>query len=91
MTQALFYPGLLESRVKLYQKAGVIAMENEVAGLLVVASLHGIKAGAILAADAPAFELVGVEGYQPDEEMVALAVEHEILIALEALIRIDAE
>ena len=39
----------------------------------------------------PAFELVGVEGYQPDEEMVALAVEHEILIALEALIRIDAE
>ena len=29
--------------------------------------------------------------YQPDEEMVALAVEHEILIALEALIRIDAE
>ena len=42
-------------------------------------------------ADAPAFELVGVEGYQPDEEMVALAVEHEILIALEALIRIDAE
>ena len=91
LTQALFYPGLLESRVKLYQKAGVIAMENEVAGLLVVASLHGIKAGAILAADAPAFELVGVEGYQPDEEMVALAVEHEILIALEALIRIDAE
>ena len=91
LTQALFYPGLLESRVKLYQKAGVIAMENEVAGLLVVASLHGIKAGAILAADAPAYELVGVEGYQPDEEMVALAVEHEILIALEALIRIDAE
>lgn len=91
LTQALFYPGLLESKVRLYQKAGVIAMENEVAGLLVVASLHGIKAGAILAADAPAFELVGVEGYQPDEKMVALAVNHEIEIALDALIQISVD
>lgn len=91
LTQALFYPGLLESRVRLYQKAGVAAMENEVAGLLVVAGLHGIKAGAILAADAPAFELVGVEGYQPDEKTVALAVEQEIEIALDALIQISVD
>lgn len=91
LTQALFYPGLLESRVKLYQKAGVLAMENEAAGLLVVAGLHGIKAGAILAADAPAFELVGVEGYQPDEEMVALAVEQEIETALDALTEISVD
>ena len=38
LTQALFYPGFLESTVKLYAKAGVKAMENEVASLLVVAS-----------------------------------------------------
>ena len=63
LTQALFYPGYLESTVKLYAKAGIKAMENEVASLLVVSSLHGVKAGAIIAADAPAFELVGVEGY----------------------------
>lgn len=91
LTQALFYPGLLESTVRLYMKAGVIAMENEAAGLLVVAGLHGVKAGAVLAADAPAFELVGVEGYQPDEEMVAKAVEDEIEIALNAVIAVPIE
>ncbi len=91
LTQALFYPGLLESKVRLYMKAGVLAMENEVAGLLVVASLHGIKAGAILAADAPAFELVGVEGYQPDEKMVAEAVEREIEIALDAVVSVGID
>ena len=91
LTQALFYPGLLESMVRLYMKAGVIAMENEVAGLLVVASLHKVKAGAILAADAPAFELVGVEGSQPDENMVAQAVNQEIEIALDAVISVEID
>lgn len=86
LTQALFYPSLLESTVKLYAKAGVKAMENEAAGLLVVAALNGIKAGVILAADAPAFELVGVEGYQPDEQSVYQAIDEQIQIALDAII-----
>ena len=88
LTGALFYPGLLESMVKLYAKAGVVAFENEVAGLLVVSSLHGVKAGAILTVDAPAFELVGVEGYQPDEEALKQAQAKQIEIALDAIIKI---
>lgn len=91
LTQALFYPSFLESKVKLYSKAGVIAMENEVASLLVVSSLHGVKAGAILAADAKAFELVGVECYVPNQEAVHKAVENEIRIALEAIITIEID
>lgn len=91
LTQALFYPGFLESTVRLYAKAGVKAMENEVASLLVVASLHGIKAGAIIAADAPAFELVGVEGYDPDTDNVKQAVENQIKIALDAIVSIDPD
>lgn len=89
LTQALFYPSFLESTVKLYAKAGVKAMENEVASLLVVASLHGVKAGAIIAADAPAFELVGVEGYHPDAEVVKKAVDDQIHIALDAIITMN--
>lgn len=89
LTQALFYPGLLESKVKLYAKAGVLAMENEVASLLVVASLHGVKAGAIVTADAPAFELVDVAGYQPDEAEIMRMVEKQIDIALDAIIRVE--
>lgn len=90
LTQALFYPSLLESTVKLYSKAGVLAMENEVASLFVVASLHGVKAGAILAADAKAFELVGVSGYKPDAAIVAEAVGKQIEIALDALASVSA-
>src|SRR5699024_4878266 len=81
LTQALFYASLLESKVKLYAKAGVKAMENEAASLLVVSSLHGVKAGTILAADAKAFELVGVEDYKPDVNLVHQAVEDEIKVA----------
>ena len=89
LTQALFYPGFLESTVKLYAKAGVKAMENEVASLLVVSSLHGVKAGAILAVDAPAFELVGVDGYSQTAD--GADVENEIDIALDALVRIPLD
>lgn len=88
LTQALFFPGLLKSTVELYAKAGVLAMENELASLLVVASLHGVKAGGILVADAKAFELVGVEGYAPDAEVVNKAVERQIEVALDAIIRV---
>lgn len=90
LTQALFYPGFLESTVKLYAKAGVKAMENEVASLLVVSSLHGVKAGAIIAVDAPAFELVGVDGYNQtaDGGNVVQAVEDEISIALDAIVNV---
>ncbi len=88
LTQALFYPGLLESKIKLYAKAGVLAMENEVAALLVVAALHGVKAGAIVTADAPAFELVDVAGYQPSEEEIMQMVERQIDIALDAIIEV---
>ena len=91
LTQALFYPSFLESTVKLYAKAGVVAMENEVASLLVVASTHGVKAGAILTADAPAFELVGPEGYQPDMEMVNRSVNAQIKIALDALAALEID
>lgn len=93
LTQALFYPGFLESTVKLYAKAGVKAMENEVASLLVVSSLHNVKAGAIIAADAPAFELVGVDGYNQtaDAANVAQAVENEIRIALNAIVSVPLD
>ena len=93
LTQALFYPGFLESTVKLYARAGIKAMENEVASLLVVSSLHGVKAGAIVAVDAPAFELVGVDGYNQtaDGGDVVQAVEDEITIALDAIINVSVD
>lgn len=93
LTQALFYPGLLESKVKFYAKAGVLAMENEMAALYVIASLYKVKAGGIIAVDAPAFELVGVDGYNQTAGLksVGQAVEDEIRIALDAVIAVEPE
>ncbi|MFV0350783.1 MAG: nucleoside phosphorylase [Oscillospiraceae bacterium] len=89
LTQALFYPSFLENNLTLYAKANVLAMENEVASLLVVASTHNVKAGAILTADAPAFGMVDVEDYQPDMEELAKAIQNQILIALDAIVAMD--
>lgn len=89
LTQALFYKSFLESTVQLYSKANVLAMENEVSSLLVVASTHNVKAGAILTADAPAFELVGPEGYTPNPEKISTSISNQIKIALDALINIE--
>ena len=88
LTTALFYPSLMGSSVKLYAKAGVKALENEAAGLLVLASIYGVKAGVILAADSIAFELIDPADYHPSQESVKNAIGKQIEIALDALIRI---
>ncbi|MFZ2958675.1 MAG: nucleoside phosphorylase [Candidatus Ozemobacteraceae bacterium] len=47
----LFYPGFLPPSLELYSRAGVPGVEMECATLFVIASLRGIKAGAILTVD----------------------------------------
>ncbi len=85
MTNALLYSSLLGSNVKVYAKANVKAMENEIAPLLVLAGIYGVKAGAVITADAPAFELIDPSEYHPDAEAVAQGIRNQILIALDAL------
>ncbi|ELK43574.1 purine nucleoside phosphorylase [Brevibacillus agri BAB-2500] len=52
LTLDVFYSGVLEFPHKLYQKAGVLAVEMENSALFVIAALRGMKAGSILAIDA---------------------------------------
>ncbi|MBQ1530890.1 MAG: nucleoside phosphorylase [Solobacterium sp.] len=89
MTNALLYGSLTGSNVKVYAKANVKAMENELAPLLVLAGIYGVKAGGILTADAPAFELIDASEYQPDESVVQEGVENSILVALDALASLE--
>ncbi len=60
-TSGLFYTGLMPTNNRLFSEAGVLAMENEASVLFVIASVRGIKAGCIVAADGPCFEFVGSE------------------------------
>lgn len=84
LTLDVFYNGVLEFPHKLYQKAGVLAVEMENTALFVISSLRGIKAGAILAIDGYA-DADLQEVYDPYTDEVARAVEAEALIALDAL------
>ena len=86
LTLAAFYPGIMPLANRIMAKAGVLASENELATLLVIASLHGVKASAIIAVDGKAFELE--DDWNPHRPLVAEAVEKEIDIALEAIIRV---
>lgn len=72
----------------MWRDAGVIAVELEVAALFTVASLNGVRAGAVLAIDgnplADADE--SMAGYEPFREIVDRAVEAAIRAGLDALI-----
>lgn len=88
-SSGLFYPGLVPTNNRLFSEAGVLAMENEASVLFVIASVRGIKAGCIVAADGPCFEFVGSEEFDHYPEKMAKAVEDEITIALESIIKVE--
>lgn len=88
-TSGLFYKGILPTNNRIMAEAGVLAMENEASVLFTIASVRGIKAGCIIAADGPCFEFVGSEEFDHYPEKMAAAVENEITIALESIIKVE--
>ncbi|SFJ88497.1 nucleoside phosphorylase [Brevibacillus centrosporus] len=87
LTLDVFYNGVLEFPHKLYQKAGVLAVEMENSALFVIAALRGMKAGSILAIDGFA-DADLLQDYNPHTENLAKAIEAEALIALDAVISV---
>ena len=85
LTVAAFYPELLDLPNNLFSRAGVLAVEMEVSALFVIAALHGIKAGAVLAIDGMAIDF-DAESYNPHRNLVDEAIDREIEMAVEALI-----
>lgn len=89
LTSDAFYPHpVLGSDHRLWQQAGCVAVEMEVAALLVTAALHAVPAGAVLAVDGNplAQEDEGMSDYQPFREIVHRAVDGALRCALEALV-----
>lgn len=84
-----FFAGVEEFPHKKYQKAGVIAVEMEISALYVIASLRGIRAGAILAIDGYADADLAQE-YNPHTDIVAQAIEREIDIAIRTIYRLES-
>lgn len=89
LTSDMFYPhDLLGSDLPLWQKAGIKAVEMEVATLFVICGLHGVETGAVVAIDGNPLEQDdgSMETYDPHQEKVKTAVSNCLLIALTALV-----
>ena len=89
LTSDMFYPhDLLGSDLPLWQKAGVKAVEMEVATLFVICGLHGVETGAVVAIDGNPLEQDNgsMETYDPHQEKIKTAVSNSLLIALTALV-----
>lgn len=74
---------------KQYKQSGAIAVEMEIAALYVIATLRGVRAGAILALDGYADSDLAGE-YDPHTDVVANAIEREIDTALRAVAKLAA-
>ncbi|HIW34255.1 MAG TPA: nucleoside phosphorylase [Candidatus Paenibacillus intestinavium] len=87
VTLDVFFNGPVEIPHKLYKASGALAVEMEISALYVIASLRGIRAGAIVALDGYADSDLA-EGYDPHTNVVSDAVEREIRAALEAMVKL---
>ncbi len=89
LTSDMFYPHeVFGSDLPLWQRAGVTAVEMEVATLFVICSLHGVETAAVVAVDGnPLAQDDGsMETYDPHQDSVKKAVADSLQIALTALI-----
>lgn len=90
LTGDMFYPSDVITGIdhRLWQRAGVVAVEMEAAALFVIASLHGIESGAVFAIDGnPLVEKDdSMGGYDPYREIVTQAVDGALTAALEVLV-----
>lgn len=85
VTSDLFYPGLLENELKLYQKANAVAVEMECSALFVTAWLRKVRAAGVLALDGN--PLKWAEGnYNPQAGSLDQALRAAIAAALDAIV-----
>jgi uridine phosphorylase len=90
LTQSYFYPGILPPAVDTWLEADVdvCAVEMELATLLIMASLHGVRAGGIFTSDGNMTEEADMTEYDPHRSVVEEGVSTMLKIALDALARL---
>ncbi|MBI9043810.1 MAG: nucleoside phosphorylase [Anaerolineaceae bacterium] len=86
LTQAYFYPGILPSGVDYWVDTKLaMAVEMEIATLLVMASLRGVRAGGILTSDGNMTREADPDAYDPHRDVVDLGKKNMLEIAIKAL------
>ncbi len=92
LTTATLYPGLLPPATDLWMRAGAVCVEMELATLLVMAGLSGVRAGGIFTSDGNLARAVtpalDPAAYDPHREIVSQGKDAMLRVALEALARL---
>jgi uridine phosphorylase len=92
LTDDLFYPSqALGQEWHIWQHSHVVAVEMELAALLIIAALHGIRAGGIFTVDGnPTQAAADMSDYNPHRPVVVEGKRKMLNIALAALKRLEA-
>lgn len=92
-THDVFYPSpVFGPEWDVWHKMGVLAIEMELAALLIVAALHRIRAAGIFVADGNVLTAAeDMSDYRPEQEQVQRAKERILEIALQALAEASRE
>ncbi len=90
LTQSHFYRGILPSTLDMWLEADVdvYAVEMELATLLIIAGMHGVRAGGIFTSDGNLAEESDPTEYDPHRNVVEEGVSTMLKIALDALARL---
>jgi uridine phosphorylase len=90
MTKAAFYPGALPDQREVWMQAHLAGVEMELATLLIVAALRGVRAGGILTADGNPAEGDPEDPrvYDPHRDVVREGKQRMIEVGLDAIGRL---
>lgn len=90
VSEGVFYDGPLGNQNELWAKIGVKAIEMEVSTLFVIASLRGVRAGAILAVDNYVFDRAeNNEDYNPHKEIVLEGTRKMCRLLLDTIVQLE--
>jgi len=86
-----FYDGPLENKSRMWANAHCLGIEMEVSGLFVIASIRGIRAGALLNVDNYIFDRELSGAYQPTRAVVLQGTTRMLAVALDASARLSSD
>lgn len=90
VTLDVFFNGVEEFPHRKFKQAGALAVEMEISALYIIASLRGVRAGAIVAIDGYA-DADLAEEYDPHTTAVADAVQREMEAAIAAIVALASK
>ena len=93
MTKAAFYPGAMPDERAVWSRTPLVGYEMELAALLIVAALRGIRAGGIFTVDGNPAEGDPEDAriYNPHRDVVREGKERMIEVGLDAIKRLASK